>query len=76
MYWGRGYEGGGVRVAVILGSIACSAIVSVKKKKKLAIHYFAIVDSYVKEICDKTDRSNQETLSIIRKLQRSSVQEV
>lgn len=63
-------------MAVILGSIACSAIVSVIVTKKLAIHYFAIVDSYVKEICDKTDRSNQETLSIIRKLQRSSVQEV
>ena len=52
-------------MAVILGSIACSAIVSVIVTKKLAIHYFAIVDSYVKEICDKTDWSNQETLSII-----------
>lgn len=66
-------EGGGVKVAVILGSIACSVIVSVIVTKKLAIHYFAIVDSYVKEICDKTDMSNQETLSIIRKLHRTSV---
>lgn len=60
---------------VILGSIACSAIVSVIITKKLAIHYFAIVGSYVKEICDKTDKSNQETLSIIRKLQQNSEQE-
>lgn len=62
-----------MKVEVILGSIACSAIVSVIVTKKLAIHYFAIVDSYVKEICDKTDMSNQETLSIIRKLHRTSV---
>ena len=60
-------------MAVILGSIACSVIVSAIVTKKLAIHYFAIVDSYVKEICDKTDMSNQETLSIIRKLHRTSV---
>ena len=60
-------------MAVILGSIACSAIVSVIVTKKLAIHYFAIVDSYVKEICDKTNKCNEETLSIIRKLHRTSV---
>lgn len=59
----------------VLGSVIGSAIISVIVTKKLAVHYFEIVDSYVKEICDKTDRSNQETLSIIRKLQRSPDQE-
>lgn len=59
----------------VLGSVIGSAIISVIVTKKLAVRYFVIVDSYVKEICDKTDRSNQETLSIIRKLQRSSDQE-
>ncbi len=56
-------------MAVILGSIACSVIVSAIVTKKLAIHYFAIVDSYVKEICDKTNKCNEKTLATIHKLQ-------
>lgn len=58
-----------MKVAVILGSIACSVIVSAIVTKKLAIHYFAIVDSYVKEICDKTNKCNEKTLATIHKLQ-------
>lgn len=58
-------------MAVILGSIACSAIVSVIVTKKLAIHYFAIVDSYVKEICDKTNKCNEKALATIHKFQGS-----
>lgn len=60
---------------IIFINMVCSAIVSVIVTKKLATHYFAIVDGYIKEICDMTNKSNQETLSIIRKLQRSSDQE-
>ncbi len=54
---------------IVLGSMACSAIVSVIITRILAVHYFAIVDSYVKEICDKTNKCNEKTLAIIHKLQ-------
>lgn len=60
-----------MRVWGVLGAMAISAIVSVIVTKKLAVHYFAIVDSYVKEICDKTNKCNEKTLATIHKLQGS-----
>ncbi len=59
----------------VLGAMAISAVVSVIVTKKLAVHYFAIVDSYVKEICDKTNKCNEKMLATIHKLQGSFDQE-
>lgn len=39
---------------IVLGSIVCSAIVSVVITKKLATHYFNIVDGYVDDMTKKT----------------------
>lgn len=56
---------------IVLGSMLCSAVVSVVITRKLATHYFTIVNSYMEEICDKTNKNNEKTLAIIRKLQEN-----
>lgn len=52
-------------------SIMASVITSVIITKILAAHYFKIVDGYVKEMCDMTNKSNKNTLATVRKLERS-----
>ena len=59
----------------VLGSVIGSTVISVIVAKKLAAHYFEIVDSYVKGICDKTNKCNEKTLATIHKLQRNFDQE-
>lgn len=50
-------------------SIAASALTSVIITKVLAARYFKIVDSYVEDMCDLTDRANKKTLEAIDKLE-------
>lgn len=59
----------------IILSIGVAALVSVAVSawmiKKATIRYFEIVDGYVKDVCDATIKSNQETLATVRKLTQS-----
>lgn len=48
----------------VLASVITAAIVT----KLLAARYFKIVDGYVKDMCDMTNKSNENTLAVIRKL--------
>lgn len=43
-------------------------ITSVIVTKILAAHYFKIVDGYVKDMCDLTNKSNEYTLATVHKL--------
>lgn len=54
-------------MAIIGVSILASAITT----KILATYYFKKVDGYVKDMCEMTTKSNEHTLSILRKLQRN-----
>lgn len=51
-------------------SIIASAITSVIVTKILAAHYFKIVDGYVEDMCDLTNRSNESTLDAVHKLEQ------
>lgn len=46
--------------------IGASILVSVITTKILATYYFKKVDGYVKEMCEMTIKSNEDTLSILR----------
>ena len=55
--------------------IGASILASVITTKILATYYFKKVDGYVKDMCEMTTKNNENTLSILRKLQRNSCQE-
>ena len=46
--------------------IGASILASVITTKILATYYFKKVDGYVKEMCEMTIKSNEDTLSILR----------
>lgn len=56
---------------VIMASVIVSAITA----KIVATYYFKKVDSYVKEMCEMTIKSNENTLVTLRRLQKNSSQE-
>lgn len=56
---------------VIMASVIVSAITA----KIVAIYYFKKVDGYVKEMCEMTIKSNENTLVTLRRLQKNSSQE-
>ena len=56
-------------------SIVASAITAAIVTKLFAAHYFKIVDGYVKDMCDMTNKSNENTLAIIRKLNHDFLSE-
>lgn len=60
---------------IVAISIVASAITSVIVTKILAAHYFKIVDGYVEDMCNLTNKSNEDTLVIVRKLVQSFDQE-
>lgn len=51
-------------------SIVVSVITAAITAKVSATHYFKIVDSYVEDMCDLTNRSNESTLDAVRKLEQ------
>ena len=55
-----------------ISTIVASIIVSAITAKIVATYYFKKVDGYVKEMCEMTNKNNEETLSIVHKLQRNS----
>lgn len=57
-----------IEISTIVASIIVSAITA----KIVATYYFKKVDGYVKEMCEMTNKNNEETLSIVHKLQRNS----
>lgn len=54
-----------------MATIIVSAIISAITSKIVATYYFEKVDSYVKEMCEMTKKSNQHTLAILHKLQEN-----
>lgn len=58
-----------MRGMIVVISIVASVITSAITTKVLATHYFKIVDSYVEDMCDLTNRSNESTMAIIRRLE-------
>lgn len=56
---------------VIMASVIVSAITA----KIVATYYFKKVDGYVKEMCEMTIKSNENTLVTLRILQKNSSQE-
>lgn len=56
---------------VIMASVIVSAITA----KIVATYYYKKVDDYVKEMCEMTIKSNENTLVILRRLQKNSSQE-
>lgn len=52
-------------------TIIVSAIISAITAKIVATYYFKKIDGYVKEMCEKTEKSNQHTLAILYKLQEN-----
>ena len=56
---------------VIMASVIVSAITA----KIVATYYFKTVDGYVKEMCEMTIKSNENTLVTLRRLQKNSSQE-
>ena len=53
-------------------TIIISAIISAITAKIVATYYFKKVDGYVKEMCEMTTKSNEDTLTILHKLQKNS----
>jgi hypothetical protein len=49
-----------------------SVIVSAITAKIVATYYFKKVDGYVKEMCEMTIKSNENTLAILHRFQKSS----
>lgn len=58
-----------------MAMIIVSTIVSAITAKIVATYYFKKVDGYVKEMCEMTIKSNENTLVILRRLQKNSSQE-
>lgn len=56
-------------------SIVASAIMATIVTKILAARYFKIVDGYVKDMCDMTNKSNEYTLATVRKLNHDFLSE-
>ena len=56
---------------VIMAFVIVSAIIA----KIVATYYFKKVDGYVKEMCEMTIKSNENTLVTLRRLQKNSSQE-
>lgn len=56
---------------VIMASVIVSAITA----KIVATYYFKKVDGYVKEMCEMTIKSNENTLVTLCRLQKNSSQE-
>lgn len=56
---------------VVMASVIVSAITA----KIVATYYFKKVDGYVKEMCEMTIKSNENTLVTLRRLQKNSSQE-
>ena len=56
---------------VIMASVIVSAITA----KIVATYYFKKVNGYVKEMCEMTIKSNENTLVTLRRLQKNSSQE-
>ena len=50
--------------------IMASVIVSAITVKIVATYYFKKVDGYVKEMCEMTIKSNENTLVTLRRLQK------
>ena len=57
-----------------MSTITISIIVSVITAKIVATYYFKKVDGYVKEMCEMTTKSNESTLTILRKLSKCPIQ--
>ena len=57
-----------------ISTIVASIIVSVITAKIVATYYFKKVDGYVKEMCEMTTKSNESTLTILRKLSKCPIQ--
>lgn len=55
--------------------ITISVITSALTAKIVATYYFKKVDGYVKEMCEMTIKSNENTLVTLRRLQKNSSQE-
>ena len=55
-----------------MSTIVASIIVSAVTAKIVATYYFKKADGYVKEICEMTTKSNEDVLTILHKLQKSS----
>lgn len=55
--------------------IGVSILASVITAKIVATYYFKKVDGYVKDMCEMTEKNNEHTLAILRKLQRNSCRE-
>ena len=58
-----------------MAMIIVSTIVSAITAKIVATYYFKKVDGYVKEMCEMTIKSNENTLVTLRRLQKNSSQE-
>ena len=54
--------------------IMVSVIVSAITAKIVATYYFKKVDGYVKEMCEMTIKSNENTLVTLRRFQKNSSQ--
>lgn len=52
-------------------TIIASAIISAITAKIVATYYFKKVDGYVKELCEMTNKNNEKTLSILRRLYKN-----
>lgn len=55
-----------------MAMIIVSTIVSAITAKIVATYYFKKVDGYVKEMCEMTIKSNENTLVTLRRLQKNS----
>ena len=58
-----------------MAMIIVSTIVSAITAKIVGGYYFKKVDGYVKEMCEMTIKSNENTLVTLRRLQKNSSQE-
>lgn len=54
-----------------MATIIASAIISAITAKIVATYYFKKVDGYVKELCEMTNKNNEKTLSILRRLYKN-----
>ena len=55
-----------------MATIIVSTIISAITAKIVATYYFKKVDSYVKEMCEITEKNNEETITILHKLRENS----
>lgn len=54
-----------------MATIIASAIISAITAKIVATYCFKKVDGYVKELCEMTNKKNEKTLSILRRLYKN-----